>query len=57
MITERAAGNPFFAEEMVRDLASATCCDNRGAYADGGPWRGQRACHVAGDYRCAHRPT
>jgi len=33
MITERAAGNPFFAEEMVRDLAErAVLRGNRSAY-------------------------
>lgn len=34
MIAERAAGNPFFAEEMVRDLAErGVLRGNRGAYA------------------------
>jgi hypothetical protein len=33
MIVERAAGNPFFAEEMVRELAErGVLCGNRGAY-------------------------
>ena len=33
MITEKAAGNPFFAEEMVRDLAErGVLRGNRGAY-------------------------
>jgi class 3 adenylate cyclase len=33
MIVERAAGNPFFAEEMVRDLAErGVLTGNRGAY-------------------------
>ncbi|HTZ12281.1 MAG TPA: adenylate/guanylate cyclase domain-containing protein [Mycobacterium sp.] len=32
-IAERAAGNPFFAEEMVRDLAErGVLCGSRGAY-------------------------
>jgi adenylate cyclase len=35
-ITERAAGNPFFAEEMVRDLAQRGVLDgDRGAYRCG----------------------
>ncbi len=33
MIAERAAGNPFFAEEIVRDLAErGVLRGNRGAY-------------------------
>ena len=32
-ITEKAAGNPFFAEEIVRDLAErGVLCGNRSAY-------------------------
>ena len=58
-IAERAAGNPFFAEEMVRELAERgvlrgkprrICFDGRGR-------RGQRARHRAGDYRRPHRPA
>ena len=33
MIADRAAGNPFFAEEMVRESGrSAVCCTARGSY-------------------------
>jgi predicted ATPase len=58
-IAERAAGNPFFAEEMVRELAE------RGVL-HGGAGRirvlgrgrgGERACHLASDHRRSHRPT
>ena len=59
MIAERAAGNPFFAEEIVRELAErGVLRGNRGAYmstADAG--RGQRARHLAGHHRRAHRPA
>ena len=59
MIAERAAGNPFFAEEMVRELAQ------RGVLAR----RARRLCmstrmpptsragHGAGGHRRAHRPA
>ena len=59
MITEKAAGNPFFAEEIVRDLAERGVL--RGNRIASDPysryWRGQCAGHLAGDHRRAHRPA
>ena len=58
MIAERAAGNPFFVEEMVRELAERGVLRGEpGAYmstADAGEV--ERARHVAGDHRRPHRP-
>ena len=51
-VAERAAGNPFFAEEIVRDLAERGLLEGElGAYrlSLGG------ASHLAGNHRCAHR--
>ena len=58
LIAEKAAGNPFFAEEMVRDLAErGVLRGNRSAIpVDGRCWRGQCASHLAGDHRRSHRP-
>jgi class 3 adenylate cyclase len=60
-IADRAAGNPFFAEEMVRELAErGVLRGQRGAYvssADIRYRRDQRASHVAGHHRRPHRPT
>ena len=58
-IAERAAGNPFFAEEIVRELAERGVLRGqpRRLRVDGRCWRGQRACHLAGDHRRAHRPA
>ena len=58
IIAGRAAGNPFFAEEMVREFISAGCwtvstvtiCAKRTP-------RTWRACHGAGRNRGAHRPV
>ena len=57
-IAERAAGNPFFAEEMVRDLAERGVLRGhpQRLRLDGRCGRGQHPCHRAGDYRCPHRP-
>ena len=59
MIAERAAGNPFFAEEMVRELAERGVLRGRPRRIrfDGRGRRGQRARHPAGDHRRAHRPA
>ncbi len=59
MIAERAAGNPFFAEEMVRDLAErGVLRGNRSAYVSTAEvCRGQRARHRAGNHRRAYRPA
>ena len=58
MITEKAAGNPFFAEEMVRDLPSAASYAATAAPTiDRRCRRGQCARHLAGDNRRPHRPT
>ena len=58
MIAERAAGNPFFAEEMVRELAERGVLRGqpRRIRVDGRGCRGECACHLAGDHRRAHRP-
>ena len=58
-IAERAAGNPFFAEEIVRELAERGVLQGkpRRIHVDGRGRRGERACHLAGDHRRAHRPA
>ena len=58
-IAERAAGNPFFAEEIVRELAERGVLrgEPRRIRVDGRGCRGERACHAAGDHRRAHRPA
>ena len=59
IIAERAAGNPFFAEEMVRELVQrGVLAGERGGYvcrADVAEL--QRAGHGAGGHRGAHRPA
>ena len=59
IIAERAAGNPFFAEEMVRELVQrGVLPGERGGYvcrADVA--ERQRASHGAGGHRGAHRPA
>ena len=57
-IADRAAGNPFFAEEMVRDLAQRGVLDgDRGAYhLPRGHRRRQCAGHPASHHRRSHRP-
>ena len=59
VIAERAAGNPFFAEEMVRELAQrGVLAGERGGYvcrADVAEV--ERAGHGAGGHRGAHRPA
>ena len=59
VIAERAAGNPFFAEEMVRELAQRGVLDGeRGGYVcRAGCRRAERAGHGAGGHRGAHRPA
>ena len=59
IIAERAAGNPFFAEEMVRELAQrGVLAGERGGYVlPGRCRRGERAGHGAGGHRGAHRPA
>ncbi len=58
IIAERAAGNPFFAEEMVRELVQrGVLTGERGDYlCHARCRRGHRACHGAGGHRGAHRP-
>ncbi len=58
-IAERAAGNPFFAEEIVRELAERGVLRGqpRRLRFGGQRWRGQRAGHRAGDDCRAHRPA
>ena len=58
-IAERAAGNPFFAEEIVRDLAERGVLRGqpRRIHVDGRGCRGECARHAAGDHRRAHRPA
>ena len=59
IIAERAAGNPFFAEEMVRELVQrGVLTGERGGYvcrADVAEV--ERAGHGAGGHRGAHRPA
>ena len=59
MIAERAAGNPFFAEEIARDLAErGVLVGERGDYACRYRCgRRQRAGHAAGGHRRPHRPA
>ena len=59
LIADRAAGNPFFAQEIVRELAERGVLrgEPRRIHVDGRRRRGQCACHVAGDHRRAHRPA
>ena len=58
IIAERAAGNPFFAEEMVRELVQrGVLAGERGLCLSGGCRRGERAGHGAGGHRGAHRPA
>ena len=58
-IAKRAAGNPFFAEEIVRELAGRGVLRGEpGAYLLGLRGRRcERAGHAAGSYRCSHRST
>ena len=58
-IAKRAAGNPFFAEEIVRELAGRGVLRGEpGAYLSAlRGWRGERAGHAAGSHRCSHRST
>ena len=55
-IAQRAAGNPFFAEEIVRDLAERGVLRGQTwrIHIGGRGWRGERASHVAGDHRRPH---
>ena len=57
IIAERAAGNPFFAEEMVRELVQrGVLAGERGDYVCRvGRCRAERAGHGAGGHRGAHR--
>ncbi len=59
IIADRAAGNPFFTEEMVRELAQrGVLAGERGGYvcrADVAEV--ERAGHGAGGHRGAHRPA
>jgi hypothetical protein len=58
MIAERACGTPFFAEEIVRDLAERGVLQgNPGAYLSTAEARSKRSSYSAGDDRSAHRPT
>ena len=59
LVAERAGGNPFFAQEMVRELAERAVLEgDRGgftcAHRSG---RGHRSGHPAGHHRRAHRPS
>ena len=58
-IAERAAGNPFFAQEIVRDLADRRVLHGeRGAHVlSRSGHRGERAGHLAGRHRRPHRPS
>ena len=55
-IAERAAGTPFFAEEIVRELAErSVLCGSPALFVDGRCFRRECARHVAGDDRRTHR--
>jgi predicted ATPase len=59
MITEKAAGNPFFAEEMVRDLAErGVLRGNRSAYESTtkAPLRARTRSATTGSRSMAHTP-
>ena len=56
-IANSAAGNPFFAEEIVRDLAERGVLAGSRAHTSGRGRGGQCAGHLAGHHRCAHRPA
>ena len=57
-IAERAAGNPFFAEEMVRELAQrGVLAGERGGYVCRADVAESRAGDGAGGHRGAHRPA
>ena len=57
-IADRAAGNPFFAEEIVRDLAERGVLQGQsGAYISTPEAAAVNAGHVAGDHRRSHRPA
>ena len=52
----RVGGNPFFAEEMVRDFAQRdVLLGRRGGYLPHRRLRDRRAGHAAGHHRRAHR--
>ena len=59
IIADRAAGNPFFAEEMVRELVQrGVLTGERGGYVCGTDVAEvERAGHGAGGHRGAHRPA
>ena len=59
IIADRAAGNPFFAEEMVRELVQrSVLAGERGGYVCAHECRrSHRAGHGAGGHRGAHRPA
>ena len=58
IIVERAAGNPFFAEEMVRELVQrgVLAGERGGLRLSRGHRRGRRAGHGASGHRGPHRP-
>ena len=58
MIAERAAGNPFFAEEMVRELAErGVLGGSRGGYMSAAEVAEVSVpATLAGGHRRAHRP-
>ena len=57
MIAARAAGNPFFVEEIVRDLAERGVLHGQpGAYRCAAMSPRSGAGHPAGHHRRAHRP-
>ena len=57
-ISERVAGNPFFAEEIVRGLAERGVLRGEpGAYRSAGGGEVSVPVNAAGSHRHAHRPT
>ena len=59
LVAERAAGNPFFAQEMVRELAERAVLEGRPRrfHLRHGSGRSHRSGHPAGNHRRAHRPS
>ena len=56
-VAERAAGNPFFAEEIVRELVEGDVLEGQPGATPRRRSRGRQcAGHRAGDHRRAHRP-
>ena len=57
LVADRAGGNPFFAEETIRDLAERGVLTGQpGLRVAARRNRHRCACHAPSHYRCSHRP-